>query len=67
MKPTCSSDPNRITKKYHALEAKTGASRGYEQREREREREVKGLAKMLCVYKGQREKRRVNLEKWWNA
>ena len=37
------------------------------ERERERGREVKGLAEMLCVYKGQREKRRVNLEKWWNG
>ena len=33
MKSTCSLELNRITKMYQALEVKTWASKGYEQRE----------------------------------
>ena len=34
MKSTCSPEPNKITKTYQALEVKTWAIKGYEQRER---------------------------------
>ena len=38
MKSTCSPEPNKITKTYQALEVKTWASKGYEQRESQTER-----------------------------
>ena len=61
MKPTCSPNPNRITKTYQALEAKTWASKGYEQRERDWEKRDALHLRQRERDEGQREEGRENL------
>ena len=61
MKSTCSPEPNRITKTYQDLEAKTWASKGYEQRERDWEKRDALRLRQRERDEGQREEKRENL------
>ena len=61
MKSTCSPEPNRITKTYQALEVKTWASKGYEQREPNWEKSDALRLSQRERNEGQREELRVNL------
>ena len=57
MKSTCSPEPNRITKTYQALEVKTWASKGYEQREPNWEKSDALRLSQRETNEGQREER----------
>ena len=57
MKSTSSPEPNRITKTYQALEVKTWASKGYEQRERDWEKRDALCLSQRETNEGQHEER----------